>query len=215
MPQKKMYFSTYTLCFVCVCVCVCVCVSRQHNNTSGLQTPCVWWGGWRGAVCVGNTITPQDFKPRFQELFLKLPVQSLVQGPAPSPTLRESTSATTGSWVALTLRWPRLSLTPQTGTPPTHTFSKGCWGPWCAPDAAPRVLSTGVAPRRPLTRYQEEEGRRGRKGTNGCSRPHQKGPLTWDLAARSGGRSTRSLRSFRACAPTGAAILSRKPARGS
>ena len=67
------------------------------------------------------TITSQDLKPRFQELFLKLPVQSLVQGPAPSPTLRESTSATTGSWVALTLRWSRLSLTPQTGTPPSHT----------------------------------------------------------------------------------------------
>lgn len=32
-----------------------------------------------------------------------------------------------------------------------------------------------MAPRRPRTRYQEEEGRRGRKGTNGCSRPPPKG----------------------------------------
>ena len=162
----------------------------QHNNTSGLQTP---------------------FPGTFPEVACAEPGT----GPGALPDAEGIHVSDNWELGGSHSEVAPAVINPSDRDPPTHTFSKGCWGPWCAPDAAPRVLSTGVASQRPLTRYQEEEGRRGRKGTNGCSRPHQKGPLTWDLAARSGGRSTRSLRSFRACAPTGAAILSRKPARGS
>ena len=63
-------------------------------------------------------------------------------------------------------------------------------------------------------RGQEEVDRQGQEDTTGCSRLPPRGPLTWDLAARSGDRSDRSLRSFQACAAPRAAILTRKPAQG-
>ena len=64
--KKKVFLNFLGCVWWCVCVCVlATCVLVVF-------------------VCVGNTITPQDLKPRFQELFLKLPVQRLVQGPAPS-----------------------------------------------------------------------------------------------------------------------------------
>lgn len=86
----------------------------------------------------------------------------------------------------------------------------GCWGLSCAP---------GRSTARPLHRCgalaaahrgQEEVDRQGQEGIIGCSRLPPRGPLTWDLAARSGDRSARSLSSFQACATTGAAILTRK-----
>lgn len=61
-------------------------------------------------------------------------------------------------------------------------------------------------------------GRGGQKGTEGDQRLLEaptKGSAHLGPGRQERGRSARSLRSFRACAPTGAAILSRKPARGS
>ena len=87
--KKKVFLNFLGCVWWCVCVCVCVCVGNmcfgcvcvcwQHNNTSGPQTP---------------------FPGTFPEVACAAPGT----GPGALPTLRASMSATTGSWVALTLR---------------------------------------------------------------------------------------------------------------
>lgn len=147
--SEKKYFSTFRLCFgvVCVCwqhvfwLCLCVCVCWQHNNTSGPQTP---------------------FPGTFPEVACAAPGA----GPGALPMLRESTAAKTGSWVALTLRWSRLSLTPQPETPFPHMKQ--------------RVLGSLVRRRRSTARPLHRcgaaatahpvPGRGGQKGTEGDQR---------------------------------------------
>lgn len=77
------------------------------------------------------------------------------------------------------------------------------------PAQLPASLPGLQSPRRPaLAARREEAAARRAAGLL------PQGALTWDLTASSGGRSTRSRRSFRACAAAGDAILNRKPGAG-
>lgn len=159
---------------------------------------------------------PQRSKLQTEELFLRN------LHPAPPGTLSGNVPAS----------WAPTSTTPETETD-TRWRTRGCCPPGspalehrgCWSCARKGTLHRAVAPRRARARAAARLGQQGNTTERGGSEEGAAPPrlsngtcyraaLTWNLGARSRGRSLRCRRSFPACAATGDAILNRKPGAG-